>query len=118
MAEITVETIYDYIGKLTASDRARLYQMLATRALGNGVAANQGRAKPEPIPEPDPEPNIRWIKEHGAEYAGHWIALDGDRLIASGQTEGEVASAARADGAYLPLVIYLPRPDEPDEIGF
>ena len=31
---------------------------------------------------------------------------------------GEVASAARADGAYLPLVIYLPRPDEPDEIGF
>jgi hypothetical protein len=33
-------------------------------------------------------------------------------------TEGEVASAARADGAYLPLVIYLPHPDEPDEIGF
>jgi hypothetical protein len=29
-----------------------------------------------------------------------------------------IASAARADGAYLPLVIYLPHPDEPDEIGF
>jgi Family of unknown function (DUF5678) len=118
MAEITVETIYDYIGKLTTSDRTRLYRMLAAGGLGNGVAADHGRAKPEPIPEPDPEPNMRWIKEHGAEYAGRWVALDGDRLIASGRTEGEVASAARADGAYLPLVIYLPRPDEPDEIGF
>jgi len=73
---------------------------------------------PTRIPEPDPAFNMRWIKEHGAEYAGRWVALDGDRLIAFGQTEGEVAIAARNDGAYLPLVIYLPRPDEPDEIGF
>ena len=118
MTEITVETIYDYIGKLTASDRARLYRMLAAGALGNGVEADQGRAKPELIPEPAPEPDMRWIKEHGAVYAGCWVALDGDRLIASGQTEGEVASAARTDSAYLPLVIYLPHPDESDEIGF
>jgi uncharacterized protein DUF5678 len=74
--------------------------------------------KPTRIPEPDPALNLRWIEEHGAEYAGRWVALDGDRLIVSGQTEGEVASAAKADCAYLPLVIYLPRPDEPDEIGF
>ena len=106
------------LGSSRHLDRARLYRMLASGALGNGVAADQGGAKPEPIPEPDPEPNMRWIKERGAEYAGRWVALDGDRLIASGQTEAEVASAARADGAYLPLVIYLPRPDEPDEIGF
>jgi len=118
MAEITVETIFDYIRKLTTSDRERLYRMLAAGSLGNGVASDHGRGKPEPIPEPDPEPNMRWIKEHGAEYAGRWVALDGDRLIASGRTEGEVASSARADGAYLPLVIYLPRPEEPDEIGF
>jgi hypothetical protein len=70
------------------------------------------------ILEPDPALNRRWIEEYGAEYAGRWVALDGDRLIAFGQTEGEVAIAARDDGAYLPLVIYLPRPDEPDEIGF
>jgi len=74
--------------------------------------------KPMRIPEPDPALNMRWIEKHVAEYAGRWVALDGDRLIVSGQTEGEVASAARADGAYLTLVIYLPRPDEPDEIGF
>ena len=74
--------------------------------------------KPMRIQEPDPALNMRWIEEHGAEYAGRWVALDGDRLIAFGQTEGEVAIAARNDRACLPLVIYLPRPDEPDEIGF
>ncbi|MBO0721382.1 MAG: hypothetical protein J2P41_11205 [Blastocatellia bacterium] len=118
MSEVTVETIYEYIGKLTASDRARLYRMLVTGSLRNGGATGLENAKPGPIPEPDPAPNVAWIKEHGSEYAGLWVALDGDRLIASGNTEGEVATAARADGAYLPLVIYLPHQDEPDEIGF
>ena len=59
MVEITVETIYDYIGKLTASDRRRLYRMLASSAPGNGVGTDHENAKPAPIPEPDaaiPEP--------------------------------------------------------------
>jgi hypothetical protein len=118
MSEINVETIYNYIVNLTPSDRARLYRMLASSASGNGGTIGSDRTRPAPIPEPDPSPNMDWIEEHGAEYAGRWIALDGDRLIASGHTEEEVANAARADGAYLPLVIYIPYQDEPDEIGF
>jgi hypothetical protein len=57
--------------------------------------------KPTRIPEPNPALNTRWVGEHGAEYAGRWVALEGDRLIVSGQTEAEMAIAARADGAYL-----------------
>jgi hypothetical protein len=34
-------------------------------------------------------------------------------LIVAGETEKEVANAIKADGAYLPLVVYIPRPDEP-----
>jgi len=30
--------------------------------------------KPMRIQEPDPALNMRWIEEHGAEYAGHWVA--------------------------------------------
>ena len=54
---------------------------------------------------------------HRAEYAGQWVALDGDRLIASGDTEAEVADAAEVDGAYLPPIGYIPHPDEPTFIG-
>jgi hypothetical protein len=45
------------------------------------------------------------------------VALDGDRLIASGATEAEVADAAEIDGAYLPLIGYILHPDEPTFIG-
>jgi hypothetical protein len=75
------------------------------------------RTKPLPIPEPDPEPNFRWMAAHKAEYAGRWVALDGDRLIATGGTERAVANAAKAIGAYLPLIAYIPHPDEPTFVG-
>jgi Family of unknown function (DUF5678) len=114
MAEITVETILEYIGRLSASDRAKLFAMLTTEALkpANGTTAGQKKSKPLPIPVPDPEPSRRWIAAHRAEYAGQWVALDGDRLIASGDTEAEVADAAEVDGAYLPLIGYISHPDE------
>jgi hypothetical protein len=38
-------------------------------------------------------------------------------LIIAGETEKEVANAAKVDGAYLPLIVYIPRPDEPAFVG-
>jgi hypothetical protein len=51
---------------------------------------------------------------HKHEYAGQWVALEGERLIAHGMNTKEVFAAARADGAYLPLVTFiLPDDAEP-----
>jgi len=80
-------------------------------------ATAPGEVERLPVPEPDPEPNRRWLAAHKSEYAGKWVALDGDRLIAAGETEKEVADAAKADGAYLPLIVYIPSPDEPVFVG-
>ena len=114
---ITVETILNQIVQLSAPERARLYKILATGGINpdetNGAAVSRGTTKPLPIPEPDSEPNLRWIAAHKAEYAGRWVALDGDRLIVAAETEREVANAAKVDGAYLPLVVYIPRPEYP-----
>ena len=48
------------------------------------------------------------MNEHAHEYGGQWVALDGDRLIAHGTNADEVFAAADVDGAYLPLVTYIP----------
>lgn len=82
-----------------------------------GGASGQEKLKPLPIPTPDPEQSRRWIAAHRAEYARQWVALDGDRLIAAGATEAKVADAAEKDGAYLPLIGYIPHPDELTFIG-
>jgi uncharacterized protein DUF5678 len=120
MAGVTVETIVSDIEKLSALDQAKLFRMLATKArqwMGASSATVQGGAKRLPVPEPDPEPNRRWLAAHKSEYSGKWVALDGDRLIVAGETEREVADAAKADGAYLPLIVYIPSPDEPAFVG-
>ncbi|PYP85456.1 MAG: hypothetical protein DMF61_16485 [Blastocatellia bacterium AA13] len=121
MSSITVERIISEIAELSASDRVVLYKRLATGAIREGETnpniSGSEKARPAPIPEPDPKPNLRWIKAHKPEYAGRWVCLDGDRLIAAGDTEREVANAARLDGAYLPLIVYIPHPDEPTFIG-
>jgi Family of unknown function (DUF5678) len=61
---------------------------------------------------PGPQ-RMRWMNEHSHEYGGQWVALDGDRLIAHGKNADEVVAAADADGAYLPLVTYIPPADAP-----
>lgn len=120
MTGATVETIINDIEKLPAPDQAKLFRMLAAKArelMASSGATAQGEARRLPVPEPDPEPNRRWLAAHKSEYAGKWVALDGDRLVAAGETEREVANAAKADGAYLPLIVYIPSPDEPAFIG-
>jgi hypothetical protein len=64
-------------------------------------------------PMPDSTREMRWLAEHQREYVGQWVALDGDRLIAVSPNHEEVAAAAEADGAYLPLFTYI---DDPDKV--
>lgn len=117
MTGATVETIIHDIEKLSASDRAKLFRALAVKSLASSSGAADGKSKRLPVPEPDHEPNRRWLAAHKSEYAGKWVALDGDRLIAAGESEKEVANAAKADGAYLPLIVYIPNLDEPAFVG-
>jgi hypothetical protein len=47
---------------------------------------------------------LRWLNENRQKYLGQWVALDGDRLIASAPTAKEVYSKAKAEGLKIPFV--------------
>lgn len=47
---------------------------------------------------------MRWLSEHRAEYAGRWVALDGCRLVASGNEAKAVYDQARAEGVDVPFL--------------
>jgi hypothetical protein len=53
------------------------------------------------------EAEMRWLREHGGEYAGRWVALDGDRLVAHGAEGREVYRDARARGVENPFVTFV-----------
>ncbi len=119
MSQITAESIFAQIIQLPPIERIKLRQLLDQFG-----QAEQETSKPAldrrvpPIPQPDYRPAMRWLVEHARKYAGQWVALDGDRLIAHGPDARAVYDAANTDGAYLPLVTQVEDPDAPPYIGF
>ena len=48
--------------------------------------------------------SLTWLEQNRQKYSGQWVALDGDRLIASGSSAQEVYSKAKAEGVEIPFV--------------
>ena len=48
-----------------------------------------------------------WITRHGTQFAGLWVAVEGDELIASDREAKVVFAAARARGIERPFVVHL-----------
>jgi hypothetical protein len=61
------------------------------------------------------EAELRWLAENEAlverQYAGQWIAVQGDRLVAAADSLDEVLDAAKEKGASDPLVTAVKRKD-------
>ncbi|MGH9766940.1 MAG: DUF5678 domain-containing protein [Blastocatellia bacterium] len=119
MSTITVENILQQIDQLPPVEQSRLARLLEER---RAELARQPAKAPRDKRLPD-RPAVddtrerAWIEEHRREYAGQWVALDGDRLVAASPNQAEVWAAVKEDGAKLPLVCRIPAPDEPLPIG-
>jgi len=59
-----------------------------------------------------------WLREHGPEYAGRWVALEGRELVALGTTAREVINGAKALGYHQPLVVRVPIPSDAPFAGW
>ena len=59
----------------------------------------------------------RWLHENREKYSGHWVALDGDRLMASGLTAKAVYSKAKAEGVEIPFVELVTDPEPVPSTG-
>ena len=125
MPDITVENLFNQIVQLPQPEQFKLWRMLEplvkSKPAENGAPAAAENALPKPEPpkkklQPKPMPNkdreMQWLIDNAREYAGQWVALDGDRLIAHGPNAKEVYAAANADGAYLPMVAQVEDPDK------
>jgi predicted DNA-binding antitoxin AbrB/MazE fold protein len=57
-------------------------------------------------------PEQEWLRAHGREYSGQWVALDGEELLSHGSDARRARDEARAKGIRTPLMVHIP--DEPD----
>jgi hypothetical protein len=111
MSKVTVESILNQIHQLPETEQARLRQLLEDKESSPAKRKDGLDLRVPAISVPDSASEMRWLSQHQREYAGRWVALDGDRLIAHGTDAGDVYAAAEADGAHLPLVTFIEDPD-------
>jgi Family of unknown function (DUF5678) len=91
------DQIIKSIEQLPAAEQERIRQWLEGKGAANGEVPSRANANRS-------AKSLRWLHENQEKYSGQWVALDGDRLIASGPTAREVYSKARAEGVEIPFV--------------
>lgn len=92
------DQIIKSIEQLPASEQERIRRWLdehgTTNGEANGSQAHTNRSAK----------SLRWLQENREKYLGQWVALDGDRLVATGASAKEVYSKAKAEGVEIPFV--------------
>lgn len=112
---LLVEQILRQVKQLSRPAQLKLVQLIEAAPTPAPKAPLDKRVPAQPIPDDTRE--RAWVKAHKHEYAGQWVALDGDRLIAASPVQQEVWDAVKADGATLPLVLRIASPDDLPPIG-
>jgi hypothetical protein len=52
-------------------------------------------------------PEQEWLRAHGQEYSGQWVALNGEELLSHGSDARSVRDEARAKGVQTPLMVHI-----------
>lgn len=93
------EQIIRSIQGLPQTEQERLRQWLDDKRPSNGAngAGQSNKARRM-------DQSLRWLDNNRLKYLGLWVALDGDRLIASGQTAKDVYSKSKAEGVKIPFI--------------
>lgn len=108
---LSVDEIIKSIAQLPAAEQERIRRWLeekrATNREGQGSQAHANRSRR----------SLRWLHENREKYSGQWVALNGDRLMASGPTAKEVYYKAKAEGVEIPFVELVTDPEPVPSTG-
>src|SRR5260370_21886624 len=59
-----------------------------------------------PGPSRDRATERLWIERNRAAFAGQWVAVEGDRLVASGTDAQQIFTAAKSEGIESPMRLF------------
>ncbi|NOT61402.1 MAG: hypothetical protein HOP19_14385 [Acidobacteria bacterium] len=112
LPDITWESLCQLIEQLPGERRKQLRVMLDEPAPTAPPAPMCAPVIPPAEFAAKWEQERAWLEQHQPEYAGRWVALDGDRLILTGGNAREVYAALKAAGTSGSLVTRVEHPDD------
>ena len=110
------------MGRLGGKRRLKTLSPETRREIARNAAkvrwARLGKDSVAPVRSLDFSRELQWLLAHRRKYAGKWVALQGDRLLASGPNAREVYQAARRAGVKVPFVDQVPAFEETPFAGW
>jgi hypothetical protein len=99
---------------LSDEEKLRLAHHLLVQAKKSKAGEPEGNEAERDATSPDPRrrEEQRWLLQHGSQYAGEWVALNGNCLLSHGTDGRVVLSEARRGGVAVPFVVRVEKPDE------
>ena len=88
-------------------------ERISTPKSENGHAVDSRVPATLEEPDPDRRREYAWLKEHRDEYAGQYVALSGDELVAQAPSLKELYKLVNEIGAYRPFFVRIEAKDEP-----
>ena len=67
----------------------------------------QRKPTPREVPARSRQREMKWIADNRSAYAGQWVAVEGDRLVAASMDARKVFLAAKAEGIEIPFVVHV-----------
>ncbi len=124
MSDARVEKVIQEIQSMNHEELEEVSRVVNKKLAEQKTNGNEIKLPFKPrIVGPAPPPKDRskedaWLAEPRDEYAGQWVALDGDRLLGNGYNFKDVIASARNAGVFDALVFIVEGSDAPPFAGF
>lgn len=108
MSQVIYENVIEQVRQLPLPDQQRLLESLAKEIQQPN---HNGGQTSDSASEIDRTRESEWLKKNSQDYAGKWVALSGDQLIACGNDGVAIFQEAIAKGVDRPLLVQVESAD-------
>lgn len=101
MSSEQLDALKEQLAQLTPSQKQEMARFLSEQIESERSGSAQ---RPDALKR---EQHMVWLKAHREEYAGQYVALDGDILVGCGATMREARQQAREQGIEHPFLVHV-----------
>src|SRR5262245_55881126 len=102
-----LDLLKEQLAPLSPREKLELAQFLTEQARLDQAAKQSEADADQKAAAVKRAQHMAWLKAHREEYAGQYVALDGDRMVGAGATIREAHEQARRQGVERPFLTHI-----------
>lgn len=105
MSTTSLDLLKQQTASLTSQEKSLLAHYLLEQARQDELPTSSAPSAAPAEADDEPGQHLEWLKAHREEYAGQYVALQGDRLVGCGPTLRAAREQAQQNGVAQPFLV-------------